>query len=78
MCVCVGRWVGKSTRTHKDKEERKASVEPWCLHPKRISRVSILACHLCGVGNVGSVCVERWDEGAAEGEPEGAWRAKKE
>ena len=69
--------MGKSKRTHKDEKERKASVEPWCLQAERVPRVSILACHLCGVGDVGSVCVERWDEGTAEGEPEGACRARK-
>ena len=59
-------------RTHEDEEEGKASVEPWRLQPERIPRIPVLPGHLCGIGDVSAVCVERRDEGAAEGEPEGA------
>ena len=74
MCVLGGKW---SRRTHKDEEEGKASVVPRCLQTQRVSRVSVLPCHLCGIGDVGAVCVEGGDEGAAEGEPEGACGERK-
>ena len=63
---------GNPTRTHEDKEERKASIEPRRLQPERIPRIPILPSHLRGIGDIGAVCVEGGDEGAAEGEPEGA------
>lgn len=62
--------------THEQKEPREARVEPRRLQPKRIPGVAVLAGHLRRVGDVGAVCVERGDEGAAEGEPEGAWEGE--
>ena len=67
-----GRRVTKVQPTHKNEEERKASIEPRRLLTQRISRIAVLPCHLCRIGDISAVCVEGGDESAAEGEPEGA------
>lgn len=71
----IGALVRKTMgmrRTHEDEEEGKASVKPRRLQAQRIPRIPVLPGHLCGIGDIGAVCVEGRDEGAAKGEPEGA------
>lgn len=59
-------------RTHEDQEKGKAGIERRRLQPEGVPRVAVLAGHLRGIGDVGTVCVEGGDEGPTEGEPEGA------